>query len=210
MAEQVKKWDFDTYDWIGEYDNRMQRIERLKYDETLKRVFDSAAAQKGDLVLDVGIGTGNLALIFLERGCRMVGLDPSSRMLQMAEDRLAEWKDQCSTQVCEDPFLAIPYPNDTFDVIVSTYSIHHLTDEQKRLAIREMKRVLKPSGRIVIGDIMFADSADKARALAQYPDMEDEYQSTLDVFPRMFENEGFDVEVEQVADTVYIVCARAK
>ena len=208
MAEQTKKWDFDTYDWIAEYDNRMRRIKRLCYDETLGRVFDNAAAEKGDLVLDVGIGTGNLALSFLERGCRMVGLDPSARMLQMAQNRLEKWKDQCSTQVCEDPFLAIPYPDDTFDITVSTYSIHHLTDDAKRLAIKEMKRVLKPYGRIVIGDIMFADNADKARALAQYPDMEDEYQSTLDVLPRMFTDEGFEVEIEQVADTVYIVCAR--
>ena len=59
-----------------------------------------------------------------------------------------------------------------------------------------------------IGDVMFRDAADKARPLAQYPDMEDEYQPTLNTFPCMFEDEGFSVEVQQMADTVWIVCAR--
>jgi hypothetical protein len=73
--------------------------------------------------------------------------------------------------------------------------------------VREMKRVLKPNRRIVIGDVMFRNASDKARALADYPDMEDEYQPMLDTFPDMFRDEGFTVEVRQMADTVWIVRA---
>ena len=51
------------------------------------------------------------------------------------------------------------------------------------------------------------DAADKIRALTEYPDMENECQPTLDTFPNMFEEEGFTVEIEQVADTVYILFA---
>ena len=71
----------------------------------------------------------------------------------------------------------------------------------------EMKRVVKPEGRIVVGDVMFKDAADKARALAEYRDMEDEYQPTLDTFLAMFRDEGFTVETKQMADTVWIVMA---
>lgn len=55
---------------------------------------------------------------------------------------------------------------------------------------------------------MFKDAKDKVRALAEYPDLEDEYQPLLDTFPKMFENEGFSVEIEQMADTVWIVLAK--
>jgi len=207
MVEQTKKWDFDEYNWIDEYDNRMRRVKRLSYDETLSRVFEKAAANKGDIVLDVGVGTGNLAAKFLDIGCELIGLDPSNKMLEMAESRLNTWKERCTIQLCEDPFLEIPYPDKISNVIVSTFSIHHLHDDEKRLAIKEMKRVLKPTGVIVIGDMMFKDNEDKSRALNEYPDMEDEYQPTLDTFPNMFKDEGFTTEIEQVADTVYIVRA---
>ena len=92
MVEQTKKWDFDEYNWIDEYDNRMRRVKRLSYDETLSRVFEKAAANKGDIVLDVGVGTGNLAAKFLDIGCELIGLDPSNKMLEMAESRLNTWK----------------------------------------------------------------------------------------------------------------------
>ena len=48
-------------------------------------------------------------------------------------------------------FLKIPYENQTFDVIVSTYAFHHLNEEEKRVAIAEMMRVLKKDGRIIWG-----------------------------------------------------------
>ncbi len=68
--------------------------------------------------------------------------------------------------------------------------------------------MLKLNGRIIIGDVMFKNAADKARALAEYPDLEDEYQPMLDIFPDMFEDEEFTVEIKQMADTVWIVCAK--
>jgi len=208
MDSQDKKWDFDQYDWIQDYDERMRNTKRLRYDETLSRILEKASVKDGDLVLDIGTGTGNLAVKFLERGCEVIGLDPSAKLLEIAEPKVVEWKGRFQVRLCEDPFLKIPFPEQTFNVIASTFSIHHLSDDAKQLSVREMKRVLKLDGQIIIGDVMFKDSADKTRALAEYPDIEDEYQPMMEIFPQMFEDEGFSVEVEQVADTVWIVCAR--
>ena len=205
---QNKKWDFNQYDWIQNYDERMRNTKHLRYDETLSRVLKKASIKDGDLVLDIGTGTGNLAVKFLERGCEVIGLDPSAKLLKIAERKVEEWKGRFQIRLCEDPFLQIPFPEQTFNVVASTFSIHHISDDAKRLSIREMKRVLKLNGQVIIGDVMFKDAGDKLRALTEYPDMEDEFQPMLDTFPKMFEDEGFSVEIEQVADTVFIVCAR--
>jgi putative AdoMet-dependent methyltransferase len=207
MVEQ-KKWDFDSYSWIQNYDERMRGIKRLRYDETLSRVTEKASPKENDLVLDIGTGTGNLAVQFLELGCQVVGMDPSAKLLEMAGQKTDKWKGHFQIKLCENPFLEVMFPENTFDIIASTYSIHHITDDEKRLSVKEMKRVLKPAGHIIIGDVMFKEPADKIRALAEYPDMENEYQATLDTFPDMFADEGFDVEIEQIADTVWIICAR--
>lgn len=208
MARQDKKWDFDQYHWIKDYDEGMRKTTRLRYDETLSRVLERASIKDDDKVLDIGTGTGNLAVKFLERGCQVIGIDPSVELLKLAELKVKEWKGHFQIRLCEDPFLQIPFPEQTFNIIASTYSIHHISDEVKRLSIQEMKRVLKPNGQVIIADVMFKDTADKLRALSEYSDMEDEYQPMLDTFPKMFEDEWFSVEVEQVADTVWIVCAR--
>ena len=208
MNGKAKKWDFDTYDSIDRYDYIMRNVKRLRYDNTLAAVARKAMIKKTDVVLDIGTGNGNLAELLLQNGCKVIGLDPSTKMIELAAPKLAQFDGRFNIDVCENPFLAIPYPNNSFDTVVSTFSIHHLPGHDKQLAITEMKRVLKnPGGLIVIGDVIFKDNEDKARALAQYHDMEDEYQPTLDTFPFMFENAGFAVEIEQVADTVYIVSA---
>jgi len=208
MPEQEMKWNFDEYAWIENYDERMRNTKRLRYDETLSEVARKALAKEGDFVLDIGTGTGNLAIEFLKRGCQVVGLDPSAKMLEIAERKAIEWEGRFQIQLCKNPLLEIPFPDQTFDIVASTYTIHHITDDAKRLSIKEMKRVLKPNGRIIIGDVMFKNAADKARALAENPDLEDEYQPMLNTFPNMFEDEGFTVEVKQMADTVWIVCAK--
>ena len=210
MVGQEKKWNFDQYRWLEDYDNRMRGLERLRYDETLAEVVRQSLAEEGDLILDVGTGTGNLAVEFLEKGCQVIGLDPSVKLLKMAEQKVAEWNGRFEIRLCENPFLDIPFFSDTFHVIASTYAIHHITDDVKWLAIQEMKRVLRPDGRIIIGDVMFRDAADKARALAEYSDMEDEYQPMLDSFRKMFADAGFVAETKQIADTVWIVRAELR
>ncbi len=207
MSEQEKKWDFDEYSWLENYDERMRSLERLRYDETLSEVVRISMVKEAELILDIGTGTGNLAVKFLEEGCQVIGLDPSIKLLRMAEQKVERWGERFDVRICENPFLEIPFFDNTFDVIASTYSIHHLTDDAKRLAVTEMKRVVRPDGIIIIGDVMFKDAADKARALSEYSDMEDEYQPTLDTFLTMFVDEGFTVGIKQMADTVWVVRA---
>lgn len=101
---------------------------------------------KPGLVLDVGSGTGLLAQQLNARGFRVVGLDVSWEMLNEASKRGG--KDNiCSTAV------DLPFKADSFDLVISIASFHHLAGSKMIfLALREMVRVAKPRGHILIWD----------------------------------------------------------
>jgi len=208
--DRTKTWNFDEYDGLDRYDRQMRASRRLCYEEALRRLPECAAAKPGDLVLDIGTGTGNSAEPFLALGCRVVGLDPSERMLKQAEAKEERWPGLFSVQHVDDPFLRIPFGDGTFDAVVSAYAIHHLDDEAKQRAVREMKRVLKPGGRIAIADTMFRDAAHKAETLKSDGEWEDEYQPLLNAFPGMFEAEGLAATLHQVGEFVWILIAQVR
>lgn len=107
----------------------------------------------GKTVLEIGIGTGNLAARLLEKGCAVIGVDQSREMLLRAKAKLPD------VELLEGNFLALPLEDGSVDTVATTYALHHLKEEEKRLAVAEMMRVAQPGGRIVIGDNMFADAA---------------------------------------------------
>mgnify|MGYP002243576125 CR=1 FL=1 len=93
--------------------------------------------RKDGKILEIGVGTGNLAGKFLQNKYHIIGIDQSRQMLAVAKEKYPK------LHVRLGEFLKIPYENQTFDVIVSTYAFHHLDEEEKRVAIAEMMRVLK-------------------------------------------------------------------
>ena len=94
-------------------------------------------------VLDVCCGTGDIALAFARRKARVMGLDFTPEMLEVARERAAAGADKNLEFITADA-QAIPLPNDTFDVVVVGYGLRTLADLERGL--REMFRVLKPGG----------------------------------------------------------------
>ncbi len=142
--------DFDG--WAGNYDEDVEREDRIHKDywKVLKLVAERA---KG-LVLDVGCGTGNI-LRFLNSES-YVGVEPSAGM----RERFGE---KHGFEPLDSHFLALPLQDGVADTVITTYAFHHVPDEEKEDAIKEMLRVLKPGGRIVIADVMFESEDEKAR-----------------------------------------------
>lgn len=100
---------------------------------------------QGQRVLDAGCGPGLYAEELLARGADVVGFDQSSEMIRLARKRLGE---RCDLRVHD---LAAPLDwldDETFDAVVLALVIHHVED--RTAAIRELHRILRPGGRLVV------------------------------------------------------------
>jgi ubiquinone/menaquinone biosynthesis C-methylase UbiE len=110
----------------------------------------------GDRVLDVGCGPGYLA----RRAARAVGpsgrvdgIDPSAEAIAYATRR-APANAAFTVATAE----RLPHADDTFDVVMSSLALHHIEPEQRPAALSEMRRVLRPDGRLLIVDFGGSDA----------------------------------------------------
>lgn len=106
-------------------------------------------AQEGDRVLDCATGTGDLALAFKRKvgaSGRVVGTDFCPEMLQSAPGKASEAGLQVDFQVADA--MALPFADDSFDVASISFGIRNVDDPVK--CLKEMARVVKPGGRVVV------------------------------------------------------------
>jgi len=95
-------------------------------------------------ILDLGCGNGNLTLYIKNKGLNIVGVDKSQELLDIA-------KKKCKAQFVKADMTELPFKDNEFDCILAIAIFHHLETEEARIkALDEMKRVLKPDGRIFL------------------------------------------------------------
>jgi SAM-dependent methyltransferase len=114
---------------------------------------DLADLQPGNVVLDIGCGTGTLLLAAAERvgpSGALHGIEPATEMAAHARHK-AESR-RIPLEVVEGSAERLPYPAAYFDAVFCTLVFHHLPRSMQEGAIREMRRVLRPGGRVVIVD----------------------------------------------------------
>jgi ubiquinone/menaquinone biosynthesis C-methylase UbiE len=144
------EWFFDTFLFHGKLRELRQRTANL------------AGLQPGEQVLDVGCGTGTLALEVQQRvgaAGRVVGIDPGTQQIARARAKAARRNVPFDFQI--GMIEQLPFPDQTFDVVLSTIMLHHLPDDLKRQGLAEIARVLKPGGRLVIADFKHPEQRHK-------------------------------------------------
>ncbi len=141
-------WRYDLMGWFID-----TFVFRGKFRELRQRTATLARMQAGEQVLDVGCGTGTLAMEVqsrVGRAGRVAGVDPSPQQIARARSKAARRNVPIEFQIGVIEQLA--FPDQTFDVVLSTLMMHHLPTNLKRQGLAEIARVLKPGGRLVIAD----------------------------------------------------------
>jgi demethylmenaquinone methyltransferase/2-methoxy-6-polyprenyl-1,4-benzoquinol methylase/phosphoethanolamine N-methyltransferase len=180
--------------WAGAYEALFGWYLR----RTQSTVVTLAAPIEGERVLDVCCGTGSLALTLkASLGARgsVHGIDASPEMINMSQHKALKAGTEVDFRV--GLAQALPFPDKTFDLVVSQLAIHHLPGDLKVRAFEEMYRVLKPKGRCLIVDFE-PPKGIPWRYLARLFHGHVMMQTNVRHYREMMEGVGFnDVEVGQ-------------
>jgi ubiquinone/menaquinone biosynthesis C-methylase UbiE len=139
---------------------RGMRILTLGRWERVQR--DIAARLKpGDRVLDLGCGTGALAIRLARRGCQVTGVDSSAAMLGQARRRARQESLEGQVVFREMGVVELDtaFEDASLDAVVSTLLFSELSEDEMDYALTECRRVLKPGGQLLIADEVLPDSA---------------------------------------------------
>jgi ubiquinone/menaquinone biosynthesis C-methylase UbiE len=175
------------YDPVVALTSREGRFKRM--------LIDQAAPTPGQRILDLGCGTGTLAIQTKERepGAELVGLDADPEMLSRAREK-AE-RAGVELTLTEGFSNELPFEDRSFDRVLSTLFFHHLDPEPKRETAREIARVLRKGGELHVAD--WGKPSDPAMALAFLGiRLLDGFENTADnvhgELPRIFEDAGLE------------------
>ena len=106
-----------------------------------RTLIERARLQPGERVLDLACGTGDIAFAAAAAGARVVGLDLTHRMLQLAAQKSG------TAGLVTGDMTTLPFGPQTFDVVTTGYGLRNVPD--LNLAIDEIARVLRPGGRLL-------------------------------------------------------------
>ena len=160
------------------------------YKNVLSGIFQEIMTKPNAKVLDIGFGTGTLTTKLYENGCDVYGQDFSQRMIELANEKMPNAK------LFQGDFSKglVPELKDCkFDFIIGTYSLHHLTDEEKITFFNGLLNQLNEGGKLLIGDVAFSSRAELENCRTEAGDEwdDDEIYFVLDELEKAFPNAEF-------------------
>jgi ubiquinone/menaquinone biosynthesis C-methylase UbiE len=147
-----RHWLLPLYDPFS----RLARVGRVH-----GQLLDRADLQRGQRVLEIGCGTGNLLRTLGRRGLEIsaTGIDPDPAALRRARRKAT----RAGLSIRYERAFAgeLPLPDEGFDRVLSSFMLHHLDDGERLRALREVRRVLKPGGQLHVVDVDVTGSSRK-------------------------------------------------
>jgi len=140
------------FDRISPWYDGLNRLLSLRQDVRWRKKLAEFLPQDRPLrILDVATGTADVPIFLLEKMPavgKIVGIDPAKKMLSIGRDKIARRKLQSVVTLFPGNAMQLPFPGDVFDAVTISFGIRNVTDIGR--ALREMYRVLKPGGRVLI------------------------------------------------------------
>lgn len=151
MSKTAKYIPALRFDWLTPLYDPLLRLGMRE--QTFKgQLIHQAKIQPGQRVLDLGCGTGTMTVLIKQSvpGAEVIGLDGDPKVLEIARSKAAT----AGVNLAFDYGMAyqLPYPDGSFDRVLSSLVFHHLVSEDKRRTIGEVYRVLQPGGEFHIVD----------------------------------------------------------
>jgi ubiquinone/menaquinone biosynthesis C-methylase UbiE len=188
---------YDT--WAPTYDGEQNPLIALEESITLGLIGNV----RNKWVLDVGCGTGRYCELLAKKGAKVIGIDPSSKMLERAQRKITpDLKFELRLGRIENTDL----PDNYFDVVVCALTVGHLLELEP--AIREVSRIIKTKGRLVASDmhpywfvsgydyVKFLDRSGQEYRIPEYAHLYEEYWNLF----RKFKFGVEDVEEPRIDD----------
>jgi len=153
--------------WAARYDLLVWLLTHGRDRAFRERLVGFARLRPGESVLDVGCGTGSLAIVAKRQvgsTGTVVGIDPSPEMIARATAKAT--KSGVAVGFKTGVAEALPFPDAQFDVVLSSLMLHHLPRKVRQECAREIRRVLNPSGRVLVVD--FAQTQDRTSFLVHF------------------------------------------
>jgi putative AdoMet-dependent methyltransferase len=200
--------DFDS--WAKSYDRDVQEQTRFPfngYERVLEAVAILAEPQAGQAVLDLGTGTGNLAIRFAGKDCKLWCTDFSEAMLENAREKLPQAHFVVADLRADWP----PELSRSFDRIISAYVFHHFELEAKVNLCRELvTKRLAPNGKLIVADISFPDPKKMGGFAKSVGDLwEDEFYWLADESMAALKKAGMNVTYQQISPCAGIYLMQA-
>lgn len=183
--------------WADDYDKSVGISDENEtypfagYKTVLNEIYNRVLNASAKTVLDIGFGTGTLTTKLYEQGCMIYGQDFSERMIALAQEKMPNAK------LVQGDFtkgLSEPLKHQKYDAIIATYSLHHLTDEQKISFMNSLLSLLNDGGSIYIGDVAFETRTSLEKCMNDAGDAwdDDEIYFVFEELKKSFPNMTFE------------------
>jgi len=187
-------------------------------DETIPQIAGQVAFEKlelshEDVLLDVGTGTGDMAIAAARICGQVIGIDVSKKSLERARIKV-EWESLDNVVFAyggfEDPCAELDLASYGITKILGVYSLHHLPDQLKKQSLITLADLLHRPGRMVIGDIMFFEDPIEHREgfdEVHYDAGDTDFPSRAEYLTDCLEQMGARVHVERIHPLVGVIVA---
>ncbi|NLN43156.1 MAG: class I SAM-dependent methyltransferase [Methanosarcina sp.] len=144
--------DYTDLKEVQAYDLRMQKLRDIENEaNSIRKLLN---IKNTDAVLEIGTGTGELALKLSAHCRKVVAIDVSKTMINFAKVKAENLK-EAKIQFHNAGFLTYDNCDEPFDAVVTQLALHHLPDYWKMMALRRVYRMLKEGGKFYLRDVVF-------------------------------------------------------